>query len=191
MDPNENRKYSAPQRRTNRVICEAFIDLLKHKPMEKISVRELCEAADINRATFYRYYMDLFDLYDRIVDDYFDRLFTHTVQEHGDQSSGKEHLETLVLNALETIEAEKRLSDHLFNSSSSRFVRKLAGQISEVSIGHNPEDTSEDALKLRYKLDFLSGGIVAIVTRWLRDDCRTDKTMLARIVTQEIENTYH
>ena len=43
-----------------------FVSLLKQKPINKITVKELCEMADINRATFYKYYMDIYDLMDNI-----------------------------------------------------------------------------------------------------------------------------
>ena len=41
---------------TKRMLKEALLLLMKNKDLEKISVTELCRAADINRATFYRHY---------------------------------------------------------------------------------------------------------------------------------------
>lgn len=43
-------------RLTKRLIAESLIELIKTKPVDQISVSELCRQADINRATFYRYY---------------------------------------------------------------------------------------------------------------------------------------
>ena len=48
------------------IIQSNFVSLLKQKPMNKITVKELCEMADINRATFYKYYMDFYDLMEKI-----------------------------------------------------------------------------------------------------------------------------
>lgn len=48
------------------IIQVNFVSLLKQKPINKITVKELCEMADINRATFYKYYMDIYDLMDKI-----------------------------------------------------------------------------------------------------------------------------
>jgi len=42
------------------------MNLLEKKPLNKITVKELCEAAQINRATFYKYYADAYDLMDKI-----------------------------------------------------------------------------------------------------------------------------
>ena len=47
---------------TKKVIKDTFLSLLEKKNISNISVKELCEMADINRGTFYRYYIDIYDL---------------------------------------------------------------------------------------------------------------------------------
>lgn len=53
-------------RLTKMMIRKAFMDLLKQKPIQSISIRELCETAGINRGTFYTHYADIYDLMQRI-----------------------------------------------------------------------------------------------------------------------------
>ena len=55
--------------KTKRSIYDAFIGLRGKKPLEKLTVKELCEAADINKSTFYVYYRDVYDLSDKIEDE--------------------------------------------------------------------------------------------------------------------------
>ena len=38
---------------TRRALRDALIELLADKPLARITVRELCERADVNRSTFY------------------------------------------------------------------------------------------------------------------------------------------
>jgi AcrR family transcriptional regulator len=45
-------------RHTKRAIKNAFLELMDEKPVDKISVTELCERADINRSSFYAHYVD-------------------------------------------------------------------------------------------------------------------------------------
>lgn len=52
--------------KTKRSIYNAFIELRAKKPLEKVTVKELCEKAQINKSTFYVYYKDVFDLSDKI-----------------------------------------------------------------------------------------------------------------------------
>ncbi|MBO4385138.1 MAG: TetR/AcrR family transcriptional regulator [Clostridia bacterium] len=60
------KKTDARVRYTRRVITESFLELLKDKPVNRITVKEVCEAAELNRATFYAHYSDCFDLLESI-----------------------------------------------------------------------------------------------------------------------------
>lgn len=55
--------------KTKKHIINAFIELRSKKALEKITVRELCELAQINKSTFYAHYQDIFDLSDSIESD--------------------------------------------------------------------------------------------------------------------------
>ena len=50
------------EKKTKRNIRNAFIKLRAHKPLERISVKELAELAEISKATFYLHYRDIYDL---------------------------------------------------------------------------------------------------------------------------------
>ena len=41
---------------TKMLIRRAFTDLLRVKPVQSISIKELCEKAGVNRGTFYAHY---------------------------------------------------------------------------------------------------------------------------------------
>lgn len=58
-------------RMTRMLLRKAFLELLAQKPIQSISVRELCEAAGINRGTFYTHYKDIYDLREQIEDEMF------------------------------------------------------------------------------------------------------------------------
>ncbi len=60
--------------RTKAAIKEAFIELRKSKPIEKITVTELTKLANINKATFYLHYSDIFMLSDEIEDSVIDEI---------------------------------------------------------------------------------------------------------------------
>ena len=56
------KKQDARVRYTKMVIRNSLLELLRIKPIAKITVTEICERADINRATFYAHYSDPSDL---------------------------------------------------------------------------------------------------------------------------------
>lgn len=52
--------------RTRQLISDAFMELLEDKPAAKITVTEICQKANINRATFYKHYLDVPDLHEQL-----------------------------------------------------------------------------------------------------------------------------
>ena len=55
-------KPDARKRYTQMVLKQSFLTLLREKPVNKITVKEVCELAQLNRATFYAHYSDCFAL---------------------------------------------------------------------------------------------------------------------------------
>ena len=49
-------------RYTKKVLREALLECLKNKSIKEITVKEICEKAGVNRATFYKHYRDCYDL---------------------------------------------------------------------------------------------------------------------------------
>lgn len=51
---------------TKLLIRKAFMELLTRKPIQSISIKELCDEAGISRGTFYAHYTDIYDLLEKI-----------------------------------------------------------------------------------------------------------------------------
>lgn len=52
--------------KTRQSIINAFIGIRSHKELERITIKELCESAQINKSTFYSHYHDIYDLSDQL-----------------------------------------------------------------------------------------------------------------------------
>lgn len=66
------KKTDARVRYTKRALKESFLTLLAEKPVNRITVKEVCELAELNRATFYAHYSDCFALLESIERELFD-----------------------------------------------------------------------------------------------------------------------
>ena len=55
--------------KTERAIKQAFMELRREKPVEKIRVKELCDRACINKSTFYAHYQDIYALANAMEDE--------------------------------------------------------------------------------------------------------------------------
>ncbi|MEG1061003.1 MAG: TetR/AcrR family transcriptional regulator C-terminal domain-containing protein [Oscillospiraceae bacterium] len=53
-------------RKTLQILRGGLTSLMKEKPINEISVRELSELCDINRGTFYLHYKDVFDMVEQL-----------------------------------------------------------------------------------------------------------------------------
>lgn len=47
---------------TKKAIMFSFMELLEERQLDKITVKDICEACEINRNTFYYYYRDIYDV---------------------------------------------------------------------------------------------------------------------------------
>ena len=56
-------------RYTRRAMQDALIELLRNQPLGSITVKALCERADVNRSTFYAHYTSIEDLLHDIEDE--------------------------------------------------------------------------------------------------------------------------
>ena len=81
-------------RYTKSIIKKSLLELMQNTPYERITVKELCQKADINRATFYSHYdslatlmeeieyeecTELFDLLDDILVDEYHLIHSTTI----------------------------------------------------------------------------------------------------------------
>ena len=66
QEDTEMKKEDGRVRITRQMIRTALLNLLREKPLQHITVRELCEKASINRGTFYAHYDDIYDLMEQI-----------------------------------------------------------------------------------------------------------------------------
>lgn len=59
---------------TKQIIRETFMGLLQQKPIGKISVTEICAAAEISRSTFYLHYSDCYQILEELQNEFCDKL---------------------------------------------------------------------------------------------------------------------
>lgn len=66
-------------------LIKAFEELLQEKAFEKISVKELCDAAVIRRPTFYKHFLDKYDFLTFFVKHKMNIIFDHVLQNIEDE----------------------------------------------------------------------------------------------------------
>lgn len=182
-------KTSATKRRTDKIIRNSFITILSTKPIGKITVQDLCREADINRATFYRYYKDIYELMEAVSEDFFRTLFTDIAEKSKQQKNRnpKDAIRIYVADALDIIKEQKQLCKVLLiNDADSTFTKHLMDSICEICMADMEQVTDYMHLQLIY----MANGILSVNKEWLSEDCRTDKKTIAAVINQGINHTF-
>ena len=122
--------------RTRKNIRDAFIELRSRKPIEKITVKELAEAAFINKATFYQHYEDLYDLSESMEDELIDNIIGSIP--HPDTLL--DDPEQATLEIFGAFSSQTRLLDILFSGSRrSVLIGKLESRIRDLMLRKYPD----------------------------------------------------
>ena len=95
----EQRKIDKRIIRTRQWLSEAFFELLEEKGFQKITVQDITDRANVNRATFYDHYEDKTDLFNTIIDHTFQQKLDNKIPAMADFNLG--NLRVLILAVFE------------------------------------------------------------------------------------------
>lgn len=110
--------------KTERGIRTAFIELRKAKPLEKITVKELTEAAVINKGTFYHHYRDIYALSETLENELIERIAS--VITENNLLSAKQ----IIFDFVDAYTRERELFNILFSGNRiNRAAQKLEAMI--------------------------------------------------------------
>lgn len=173
----EEKKTDRRVKYTLMVIKESFVRLLRQKPISKISIKEICEDADINRATFYAHYLDQYDLLRQIENELIDGInhYLNSYDFKGKMDAPVEMLEKI----LEYIKKNSGLFDLLLNSNGDiqfqQEVTKIIGEQHFSSIAEDKEDSE-------YMFLFFASGSIGIIKKWLKDGMKKPTREMAELI---------
>ena len=163
---------------TKRAIKKEIISLLRQYPLNKITVKMLCDNAEINRATFYRYYEDIYDLYDKIKEEFIDEVFAHFVNAN--------FLRTQENIGAFLTEIKKR-SDMIFALTNQRdaiaftdiFCQKIYGDF-EYRFREIFKEFDEQQCRTAYV--FVVSGCAGVLGTWFSGGMKTDVNEVALLL---------
>ena len=182
MDGNKEKKLDRRVKYTRMVITNSFIKLLGVKPLSKISVKEICEQADVNRATFYKHYADHHDLLRQIEHDLIADVNTYL---YGMQYG---NMDTAAVNTLEKIfkyirENAELCRVMLSDSSDLRFRDKIVEVVQHECIQAWKETNLVLSANAEYAFIFAAFGSVGIIQKWINDGMRDSDREMAELIS--------
>lgn len=154
------------------VLKESLIKLLKEKSISKVTVKEICALADINRSTFYTHYSDPFDLLNQIEEEIIaDMNETLTTFQYNKEEDKLQMIEQII----EYAAANSEICTTLFNEhSDSSFKKRVMLVASERTVKNWLSLYSIDSDISAYASIFAISGSINVLENWLNNGM--DKT---------------
>ncbi|MDR2664999.1 MAG: TetR/AcrR family transcriptional regulator [Oscillospiraceae bacterium] len=148
---------------TNRALKDSIIKLLRDKPVDKITVKELCEAADINRSTFYAHYGSPADLMHKIERDLLRDLEEYLADANAGDGAREMSRRIAILFEYVARNADVCITV-LGEHGNVRFQRELMALIQNTGILMAANDG--DGEKIEYLIKFIVSGSIGVVQKW-------------------------
>jgi AcrR family transcriptional regulator len=112
-------------KRTRQFLQNAFLELLREKSIESISIQDITERATINRATFYDHFTDKYALMDSIVREQFRReIAAYLPPNPGWNRHSLQALVRAMFRLLEELHQECNLGEARFATLSKQAVQQ-------------------------------------------------------------------
>jgi len=162
-------KESKRVKLTKRIIKSSLVDMLKTYPISKVSVKKLCEIAEINRSTFYAYYTDPYDLLYQIqgevINDLSDYISRNAFSEH--TALTVQAMTKILEYAKENSELFKVLLSENGDITFQKDIMRLAQKktINELRSTQSIEPRTSEYLQL-----FIITGALSVMNKWLQDE---------------------
>lgn len=172
-------------RYTKKAIKDSFLELFEKKPLEKISVTEICNNADINRGTFYSHYSDPYDLKKNLEDEFLETI-KGRIKECS--NNGKEKISTA--QALGILKESKDLCRvftgpngdfealiRIVGTQASNYMSDLFDFVEEIAPGN------AECLQL-----MLASCITSVIKYWFDNDMQQKPEFIAESIEKFFKN---
>ena len=162
---------------TRNTFIEAFCELYKTTPIEKITVKELVQRAGYSRATFYNYFRDAYDLLEYVENEFITSLLdtiTANIENHKD-------FDNFICVFVDLVKSKETHLNVFMNSSNHLpFVERL--KVEAVPLLLSAFNVSRNNATARYALEFYISGMIPLIGTWLKRNQDLSTEDLAQLI---------
>lgn len=161
---------------TKMLLKSSLIELMHEKSISQITIREICDAADLNRSTFYLHYTDQFALLSDIENEIMENTFEY-LKDVGSNLDTLTYIETFLHYVKKNQDIFETLLCRQENISfQTLFIKKTMDRIK----GNLPSLGSIE--KEKYIYTFVMHGCVHIIMEWISADFDLSEADIAAII---------
>ena len=161
--------------RTKKAICDAFAELMYEKELSKITVQELADRADVERATFYKHYYDIYDVYEKMESTFLIEL-GEIITEQGIKSKFE-----VYPAVFEYIKKNPKIFKMIFSPNNNvPLRRKLITMVEGLNrvIWSESLGVAMDDSMVECAIKYHSNGCLAIIENWVLSDFKQPQSFI-------------
>ena len=166
---------------TKRLLQEALFRLLEHTPLDKISITQLCNEAEINRATFYRHYETPSDILLQMQMD-----FDHQLRQRHPAENIHNFPQYAEAFLADLYEHADQIKVFLKNNTSDDLLHFI-NQTFELFLTQYTLGTTLDADSLKLLAAFTTGGSYHMLKQWLLGEIEKTPKEMANMITKVLQ----
>lgn len=171
---------------TKRLVREALLEMLKTHKINKISIRELCQVAGINRTTFYNHYGSQYDVLNEIVEAYIQNTSFAVIND----IAADKNIDECLTRVLQYIKDNLEFAKLVLKQDSYDLISNIKislPQFDQMVIEHLPENLDLDTKKSISS--FVQYGTVRIIRDWIFSDCLKSPEEEAKLILYIVGRT--
>jgi AcrR family transcriptional regulator len=153
---------------TKHLIHEALLKILKTRNINKISIRELCQVAGINRSTFYNHYGSQYDVLNEIAEMYIQSTSFTVINDIAAGINIVECLTRVLQYVKDNLEFAKLILDQ-YNYDLIKHITISLPQFDHMVIKHLADDL--DLEEKKAIASYVQYGTVRLLKEWILSDC--------------------
>ncbi len=171
MEKTESRRIQM----TKHLIRSALVELMGEKNFERITIKELCERADVNRTTFYLHYADQRS----VLNDVKENVCRRTVAMIGetDFSDPTDFVEQFLMYIREN---DRQFRILFFHDEGDSFRFSLMDAVARELVQFLP--TTDDPQSDAFAFAYLMSGSLSIIIEWMKTDYERSPRDLAKFI---------
>lgn len=160
---------------TRKQLKQALLDLLKEKPVEKITVTALCEKAKVNRVTFYKHYEDIYDLLNKIELSYVKELRNNKHKFGNNRNPDYLWLVKFVEKHADFYKVT------FINNIQTKFMDEFYDEL-KCYYCESFENKNYSERELNYMFEFMKGGVNFVFIEWFKSGLSDTCEQIAELV---------
>lgn len=182
MKNYSNKKEDQRVRITKGMLKQALMQLLREKSIQSITIKELCELAQVNRGTFYSHYYDIYDLLEDMENELLAELETLLNGNPVIVKSASEQSSQFFASIFSFLLNNKEMCAILLGENGDKnFVSKIIEMGKEKCIEeYGKLYPSVSVVQSELYYTFIASGFLAIFQYWLENEDRVSIETIAK-----------